>query len=140
MSVERQFGTIRLSAALTDENGDFIDSSILSRIYQPKVPLLFTQNELLEVYAKEIFKQQLLWEQVQEKRLKDCNKMERIFKQMPHAPSCSDMAKRLLDNFEIRSERSPGHSIAYKTCLAKLESMVKAHWDDYREKHPKSSF
>lgn len=140
LSVERQSGTIRLFAAVTDENGNLIDISSLSRLFEKKFPLLFTQNELLEACAKEIFMHQRFWRQVQEKRLEDCNKMERIFKQMPHAPSCSDMATRLLDSFEMRSERSPSHTIAYKTCLAKLESMVKTHWDEWRLKHPKSSF
>lgn len=140
MIIEGQIETVKLLTSQTDENENLIYSKRMSRISQPKVPLLFAQNELLEVCAMEIFKQQLSWVQVQEKRWEDCNKMERIFKQMPHAPSCSDMATRILDNFEMRSQRSPGHSIAYKTCLAKLESMVKAHWDEWRLKQPKLSF
>lgn len=140
MRIEGQIETIKLITSQTDENGNIIHSERTVHISQKKVLLLFAQNELLEAYAKEIFMQQLSWLQVKEKRWEDCKVNERIFKQMPRAPSCSDVVTQLFDSFEMRSQRSPDRSITYKTCLGKLERMVKAQWDEWRLKQSKSSF
>ena len=72
-----------------------------------------------------------LWKSVQDKDIKECNKEERIIKQIPLMPRCPDVLKGLFHCIEIRDERSPKHAIAYKSCLGKLEEMVKDQWDDW---------
>ena len=74
---------------------------------------------------------------LQEKDIKEGNKEERIIKQIPLMPRCPDLLKRLFHCIEIRDERSPRHAIAYKSCLGKLEEMVKDQWDDWNREQSK---
>lgn len=127
----RKIGNFTLNVTMVDKAGNPLTVDDISQCHLPGFPILFTQNELLEILAKEIFKQQFLWKSVQDKDIKECNKEERIIKQIPLMPRCPDVLKGLFHCIEIRDERSPKHAIAYKSCLGKLEEMVKDQWDDW---------
>lgn len=120
-------------------DGNPLEIDQLPHAYFSEFPFFFVQNELLEALAKEIFKQQFIWESVQKKELKECNKIEREIKKLPHSTRCPDVLKRLHNCFEIRDERSPKHSITYNSCLAKLERMVKELWEEWEDNGADSS-
>lgn len=128
-----KIGNFTLNVTMVDKAGNPLTADDISQCHLPGFPILFTQNELLEILAKEIFKQQFLWKSVQDKDIKECNKEERIIKQIPLMPRCPDVLKGLFHCIEIRDERSPKHAIAYKSCLGKLEEMVKDQWDDWNK-------
>ena len=125
MAFAEKIGNFTLNVTMVDKAGNPLTVDDISQCHLPGFPILFTQNELLEILAKEIFKQQFLWKSVQDKDIKECNKEERIIKQIPLMPRCPDVLKGLFHCIEIRDERSPKHAIAYKSCLGKLEEMVK---------------
>ncbi|MFT0451372.1 hypothetical protein [Bacteroides thetaiotaomicron] len=49
---------------MVDKAGNPLTVDDISQCHLPGFPILFTQNELLEILAKEIFKQQFLWKSV----------------------------------------------------------------------------
>lgn len=128
-----------MKAQLTDLNDNQLNINDIIDLNHTKFPFIFTQNELLEVCAKELFRQQLAWKTVQEKECDECDKIEREIKRMPRQPHCSDVMKRLEVGFGVRDLRSPKHTISYNTCLSKLEELVKAQWDEWEEKQAKRS-
>ena len=131
MAFAEKIGNFTLNVTMVDKAGNPLTVDDISQCHLPGFLILFTQNELLEILAKEIFKQQFLWKSVQDKDIKECNKEERIIKQIPLMPRCPDVLKGLFHCIETRDERSPKHAIAYKSCLGKLEEMVKDQWDDW---------
>ena len=137
LAFAEKIGNFTLNVTMVDVAGNPLTADDISQCHLSGFPILFTQNELLEALAKEIFKQQFIWKSVQEKDIKECNKEERIIKQIPLMPRCPDLLKRLFHCIEIRDERSPKHAIAYKSCLGKLEEMVKDQWDDWNREQSK---
>lgn len=104
---------------------------IYLNVTYPDSPSYLLKMNYLKSLQKRFSKQQFLWKSVQDKDIKECNKEERIIKQIPLMPRCPDVLKGLFHCIEIRDERSPKHAIAYKSCLGKLEEMVKDQWDDW---------
>ena len=124
MAFAEKIGNFTLNVTMVDKAGNPLTVDDISQCHLPGFPILFTQNELLEILAKEIFKQQFLWKSV-------CIDDFFIIGQIPLMPRCPDVLKGLFHCIEIRDERSPKHAIAYKSCLGKLEEMVKDQWDDW---------
>lgn len=105
MAFAEKIGNFTLNVTMVDKAGNPLTVDDISQCHLPGFPILFTQNELLEILAKEIFKQQFLWKSVQDKDVKECNKEERIIKQIPLMPRCPDVLKGLFHCIEIRDER-----------------------------------
>ena len=93
MAFAEKIGNFTLNVTMVDKAGNPLTVDDISQCHLPGFPILFTQNELLEILAKEIFKQQFLWKSVQDKDIKECNKEERIIKQIPLMPRCPDVLK-----------------------------------------------
>ena len=89
MAFAEKIGNFTLNVTMVDKAGNPLTVDDISQCHLPGFPILFTQNELLEILAKEIFKQQFLWKSVQDKDIKECNKEERIIKQIPLMPRLS---------------------------------------------------
>lgn len=139
LAIKKKIGNVYLKTTMTDLTGNQISIEDLIHLRLPEFPVLFMQEELLEIFSKEIFTQQLVWKTVQEKELKECDKIEKEIKKMPRMPRCSDVLKRLWIGFGIRDLRSSKHTISYDTCLRKLEEIVKSKWDEWEEKQAKTS-
>ena len=131
MAFAEKIGNFTLNVTMVDKAGNPLTVDDISQCHLPGFPILFTQNELLEILSKRDFQATVLWKSVQDKDIKECNKEERIIKQIPLMPTLSGCTEGLFHCIEIRDERSPKHAIAYKSCLGKLEEMVKDQWDDW---------
>lgn len=71
MAFAEKIGNFTLNVTMVDEAGNPLTADDISQCHLSGFPILFTQNELLEALAKEIFKQQFIWKSVQEKDIKE---------------------------------------------------------------------
>ena len=70
----RKIGNFTLNVTMVDKAGNPLTVDDISQCHLPGFPILFTQNELLEILAKEIFKQQFLWNPYRIKTSKSATK------------------------------------------------------------------
>ena len=74
LAFAEKIGNFTLNVTMVDKAGNPLTVDDISQCHLPGFPILFTQNELLEILAKEIFKQQFLWKSVQDKTSKSATK------------------------------------------------------------------